>query len=453
MCIEGGGTLSLKKDKIEHVRNRVECARYYIMCKEVSFMTTLEDSIDTSIFDESETRIIIRGDVLTTEYIPKRLIGRDEQIKEVAGLMRQLFRHGFPNNGLIFGVSGSGKTVVSKFVLRSLMAKLKQNSIGINVDWIYIHCKKVYTQNSILYTLIKYLDPTTKVKKTGYSMDYYYDSLFHLMNTKNTALIVILDEIDFLRSEDVLYNFSRAVANEELQDGRFIRVIGLSNSSKYEARLDNRIISSMGAEKINFPAYNTDDLFHILKDRVDLAFAPGSIDEDTIIKCAADTAQFSGDVRKALRVLHTAAIIAENEKSNVISIDHIQIAENKVQKDQIIESVVKLPIHHKIVLLSIVKLMTNNKSVTTGSVTAMYDALCKQIAREPIHRTGVSRCIGSLEMQSFVNTILVNKGANGGITRYISIPTEDISQLKLGIYADDELEELRECFPMINGGE
>ena len=155
-------------------------------------MPTLEDSIDTSIFDESETRIIIRGDVLTTEYIPKRLIGRDEQIKEVAGLMRQLFRHGFPNNGLIFGVSGSGKTVVSKFVLRSLMAKLEQNPIGINVDWIYIHCKKVYTQNSILYTLIKYLDQTTKVKKTGYSMDYYYDSLFHLMNTKNTALIVIL---------------------------------------------------------------------------------------------------------------------------------------------------------------------------------------------------------------------------------------------------------------------
>ena len=45
------------------------------------------------------------------------------------------------------------------------------------------------------------------------------------MNTKNTALIVILDEIDFLRSEDVLYNFSRAVANEELKEGDLLELL------------------------------------------------------------------------------------------------------------------------------------------------------------------------------------------------------------------------------------
>jgi Cdc6-like AAA superfamily ATPase len=52
------------------------------------------------------------------------------------------------------------------------------------------------------------------------------------MNNKNTAMILILDEIDFLSSDNVLYNSSRDVANEELKDGRFISVIGLSNSIK-----------------------------------------------------------------------------------------------------------------------------------------------------------------------------------------------------------------------------
>ena len=82
-----------------------------------------------------------------------------------------------------------------------------------------ISCKTISTTNAVLYALIQHLDPNTSVKSSGYSMDFYYNALFQLMNVKNTALIVILDEIDFLRSDNVLYNFSRAIANEKLKDG------------------------------------------------------------------------------------------------------------------------------------------------------------------------------------------------------------------------------------------
>lgn len=408
--------------------------------------------IDPSIFDEvNESVIILRDDVLTPEYIPDRLIGRDEQIREVAGLMRGLFRHGYPNNGLLFGVSGCGKTVVSKSVLKSLVARLEQDPIGIKVDWVYIHCKKLYTQTSILYALIQHLDPTTKIKKTGYSMDYYYDSLFHLMNEKNTALIVILDEIDFLGSEDVLYNFSRAVVNDELKDGRFIRIIGISNSSKFEGKLDNRIVSSMGAEKISFPAYGTDEIYQILQDRIELAFVPNSIEEEAIVKCATDTARYSGDIRRALMVLHTAATLAEREKSKVVTVDHIQTAEDNVQKDQIVDSVVKLPFHHKLVLLSILKLMDQGTQITTGKVTKMYGHLCKYLEREPAHRTQVSKSIGSLESQQLISSKGINGGMKGGKTREITAFLEDVQQLKIGIYADDELEVLEGYNPVLEG--
>ncbi|MEN6291276.1 MAG: AAA family ATPase, partial [Methanobacterium sp.] len=180
-------------------------------------------SFNTSLFDYSEDEsIILREDVLSPDYIPPRIIGRDEQMKEVSRLMKPLFRHGSPNNALIFGPAGSGKTVVTKYVLGSLMEKLKKDPTDVNVGWVYIHCKKVYTSSAVLFTLIQYLDPDTKIPKTGYSLTYYYDALFGLLNSQNKALIVILDEIDFLRSDDVLYNFSRAVSNEELKDGRFI---------------------------------------------------------------------------------------------------------------------------------------------------------------------------------------------------------------------------------------
>jgi cell division control protein 6 len=408
-------------------------------------------SIDISIFDyPEEASIILRDDVLSPDYIPARLIGRDEQIKQVAYLMKPLFRHGSPNNALIFGPAGCGKTVVTKYVLKSLMVKLNQAPVGVNVDWVYIHCKKVYTSSSVLYTLIHHLDPETKIPKTGYSLNYYYDALFGLMNNSNKALIVILDEIDFLKSDDVLYNFSRAVANEELKDRRFISVIGLSNSLKYEEKLDPRVLSSMGFEKLRFPPYYADPIFHILNDRINIAFTPNSISEETLMECSIDSARANGDVRKALKVLSTAASLAENEGVHEIKISHIKAAEEKVQTSEIIESVMELPLHHKIILSSIIKANETTEAAPTGDVVKMYNALCKRIDIKPVDPTMVSKNIGALEMQSFIQFVKVNRGRKGGVTRLISINPLDLEQIKIGIYDDDLLDDLKNYYPIIS---
>ena len=110
-------------------------------------------------------------------------------------------------------------------------------------------------------------------------MDYYYEILYFLINEKNTALIVILDEIDFLKSDDILYSFSRAISNGKFTGRQFIRIIGLSNSLKFEEKLDQRVLSLIGFEKFRFLSYNTGDIYHILNDKIDLAFTSNSIDE------------------------------------------------------------------------------------------------------------------------------------------------------------------------------
>ena len=402
---------------------------------------------NTHIFDYvGKKGIIIRADVLSPDdYLPSVLIGRDIQIQELAYLMKPLFLRGAPNNALIFGSPGCGKTATSKYVLRALMDKLEHDPIDIKVDWICISCKEVYTTNAVLFKLIEYLDPKTKVKRSGYSMDYYYEILYFLINEKNTALIVILDEIDFLKSDDILYSFSRAISNGKFTGRQFIRIIGLSNSLKFEAKLDPRVLSSVGFEKFRFPSYNTDDIYHILNDRIDLAFTSNSIDEETIIECAKNSAKTGGDIRKALNVLHTAAKMAEGEGSEKITVLHIKKADEKVQNDDIISSVVTLPLHHKIVLLSVIKLMNNKKQSNTGDVTSMYETLCKIIAEKPSSRPTVSGWISSLDMQGYIQSVAVN---NCGKTRIISIPHECIQPTKKALYSDYQLEGLKEYFPL-----
>lgn len=393
--------------------------------------------------------IILRNDVLDPDaYLPPVLIGREDQIDELAYHMSPLFQKGIPNNALIFGPTGCGKTATTQYVLNALDEELIQDPVDVDVVHTCLSCKEVYTTNAILYKLIQFLEPDTKIKRSGYSMDYYYEELYSRMNLQNKSLIVILDEIDFMKKYDILYSFSRAISSGKFVGKRFIRIIGISNSRKFEERLDPRILSSVGFEKYRFPSYSMDNIYHILKDRIDLALVPDSIDDDTVLVCAQTSAKTGGDIRKALNVLQAAAMAVEREGSDKITVDHIKAAEEKVQSKNIINAVLELPLHHRIVLMSVLKFKYKPEHSTTGNVTSMYEALCEKLGETPSVRQTVTDWITSLDMQGYVTTIKVNKK---GKTRMISIPDNEIVQTEKALFEDDQLENLRNFNPVLEG--
>ena len=443
--------------------------------------------IKLTLFEYTEdTPIIIDEGILSPDYIPPVLHGRDEQMKEVAYLFKPLFINGAATNCLVFGPPGSGKTVVTKYVLKSLLEKIaddktvletlikEQNELhnkgleleetelkqlnnlykttpNINIQWTYVHCKKYHTTSSILFHLITTLDPNNNVARKGVPLDVYYNKLFNIMKIKNAAIILILDEIDFLQSDNVLYNFSRAIANEEITGRQFISVIGLSNSVKFEESLDPRVLSSAGFDKLNFPHYNADDIINILQDRVELAFAPNSIEIDTLAHCARDSAKAEGDVRKAIKVLKTAAKFAEKRGSTLITVDDLHTAQDEVQKNQLYENVLLLSDRHKLVLLSIIKMLDYRESATTGQVTKIYDLMCPRIDLDVRDRKVVSNAITALELQSLIITNTVHRGRKkGGTTRVITINKEDKKDMLRAIFQDKLFKEELDLYDPID---
>jgi cell division control protein 6 len=60
--------------------------------------------------------------------------------------------------------------------------------------------------------------------KSGVSSGFFYDLFFAFLKERGHSLTLIFDEIDFLRDDDILYNFSRSGEFKELNVRQFIQI-------------------------------------------------------------------------------------------------------------------------------------------------------------------------------------------------------------------------------------
>jgi archaeal cell division control protein 6 len=417
--------------------------------------TESEDIITThnQIFGDSLTTIFKDPGVLSPDYIPLQLIGRNDKMIELGKLLKPIEFHLIPNNGLVFGKTGSGKSVTTKFVMIKFMERLEDHPefIDHKVCWVYVQCKKRSTQTAVLYEIITQLDPFSKIPKRGISLDAYYEELCRVITDRNISLIVILDEIDQLKGDDILYLFVRSGEMQEIPQNHFICTIGISNDGDFGTKLDPRILSSMDFKEVIFHPYKFDQIMNILQYRVKLAFNEGVISEETIIKCAKDAAQAHGDARRAISLLRSAATLASIRGEPQIMVEYVIEAGKLLDQERLIRIAIGYPIHERIVLLSIVKLTkNNNKGTDSQKITSFYNTLCKELGRDPLHRTTIASKFGEFKMTGLITSAEMKKGRGGG-WRDIKLNVKSIHNLEEALYDDDELKYLKDVNPSFFG--
>jgi cell division control protein 6 len=178
-------------------------------------------------------------------------------------------------------------------------------------------------------------------------------------------------------------------------------------------RLDPRIKSSLSEEEIVFPPYNANQLKDILLQRAKLGFHEGVVDEAVIEKCAAIAAQEHGDARRALDLLRVAGEIAERRGESKITLEHVDMAHEKIERDTFIETIKHQPLHSQIVFYSILELARREKEVTTGEVIEFYKEVCKKIGVKPLTDRRISDLIVELSFFGFIECQVVSKGRYG----------------------------------------
>jgi cell division control protein 6 len=365
----------------------------------------LSEIIDEVLKDINESKIFRNREILRPDYIPEELPHRHEQIRSLTRILSPLIKGSRPSNVFIYGLTGTGKTAVTKFVLNSLVKKSN------GIQFFYINVRHEDTPYRVLASLLEYLG--IRVPRTGLPTSDLYRQFTSILKAKNKMTLVVFDEIDSMlknHGDDLLYKMTRI--NEYLGSS-LVSIIGITNDVKFVEMLDARVKSSLGEEELIFPPYNAEQLKDILKSRSERAFLEGVVNDEVISLCAAFAAREHGDARRALDLLRVAAEIAERLGETKVKEQHVYEARRELEKDRVAEVVATLPFHGKMVMIAIILLSKKQKSLTTGEVYDVYKSLCKRMKLESVTLRRVSDIISELDMVGVISAKVVSKGRYG----------------------------------------
>lgn len=378
--------------------------------------------------------------MLQTAYVPDEIPHRTQQIKQIAEILAPALRGEKPSNIFMYGKTGTGKTLTAKHTTARLVSVAKENNISLKT--IYVNCKikKVAdTEYRMIAQIIRELD--SDVPSTGLPTNEVYQKFFDTVETSGVKnLILILDEVDQLvkkAGDEALYNLARI--NESIASTQ-ISIVGISNDLVFVDHLDPRVKSSLSEEELIFPPYNAPQIFEILTKRASEALNHGVLKDGVLSKCAAYAAKEHGDARRALDLLRVAGEVAERSGAETIGIEHLDLAEEKIERDRIIDIIRTQPKQVQAALYSIVTIAHDRKSIVfTGEVYEFYRDVCKRISLRPLTQRRISDIIAELDMLGIINANLISKGRYGR-TKEITLATSESFGPKIIHTLEEELQ-------------
>ncbi len=366
------------------------------------------EDIVFKILSSRTSSVFVNREVLRPDYVPDILPHREREITKLTEILSPLLNGERPSNVFIYGLTGTGKTAVTKYVLKKF-SEFKAKVGGKDFTFIYVNCRHDDTTYRALAKIAEGLG--LRVPFTGLSTAEVYSRIKKALDKSNLPVVVILDEVDFLvkkQGDEILYRLTRI--NDELIRGK-VSLVGITNDVRFVETLDPRVKSSLGEIEMVFPPYDADQLADILRDRAEVAFRPGALEEGVISYCASIAAREHGDARKALDLLRVAGEVADREGASKVTIEHVRKAREEIERDMIAEVIKTLPYHGKLLLLALSLL--GGRATSTGELYSKYREVVSILGIEAVTQRRVSDIIGELDMLGILTSRVINRGRYG----------------------------------------
>ncbi|PHQ39901.1 cell division control protein Cdc6 [Halorubrum persicum] len=372
---------------------------------------------------ESEDPVFADKELLDIEHIPdeERIIGREDEISNLANSIHPAIRGGKPRNTLIYGKTGTGKSLVAKHVTQS--AENFAQDQGTRLDRAYIDCTQATTETQVVIKLARTFNQPDvtdiSVPLSGLSTNAYYDRLWQILDSLHDVVIIILDEVDKLQENNVLMQLSRAGEAGKI-DSCKVGILAISNKISFKDSLDERVLSSLQEREFIFPPYDANQLREIMRHRQD-AFREGALTDDVIPLAAAFAAQEHGDARKALDILRNAGELAKDDDSDIVREEHVRNAREKADIDRFSKLLQDQPTQSKaaVYALSLIADGSKQEEFPTREIYERYERLTESLDIDPLSQRRMS---DRLNEQAFLDilgvTDRVGRGRGKGMTNF-----------------------------------
>jgi len=330
--------------------------------------------------DTMENRLLTNQEALFQLKPPSgKFIHREKQHNDLVIQLSPILLNQAASNLFIYGFPGIGKTALTLDIISKLEVEAGKRKVPLKS--VYINCEENKTDATILSSILKILNPDRKIPRIGWNRAKLIDEFKEYLSKKWINLIIVLDEVDHTlkhSGDDILYMLSRI---NDFVRSRVTTII-ISNDVNVSNYIKPRVTSSFGRNKIIFTPYNAEDLLKIMQDRIKYCFKPGVIGQGLLERIAASETTRRGDAREALKLLYYCAVVATEKKLSNIPIDVFEEAQERGESEAYTSIVGALPIHQKILFLSI--LLNKKRVIPSEDIYKGYSDYCKKFNYKPL---------------------------------------------------------------------
>ena len=377
-------------------------------------------------------KVLVSKEPLSFDWTPPELVGRDSELGELASMFYGVENHNVSCRAVVTGNVGSGKTVLTRRFYLDLSAKLEGRRKVIPA---HVNCRNHPSTSQVLQQIALSLD--SGHPERGFSSGEMIQGIRRNLGAHGNHLLLILDEVDVLvrrDSSDLIYKLLRIDEGQEEKGS--VSLILVSQDTSLFTLFESAIKSRLGASNtLTLPAYGSEDLSGIARQRYEAACRPGSVGRDTLEKIGFFAAEAGGDARMAIELLETAIRRAEKKGRSEVLVE--DVLPSKLRAASVEPSQVHgLSLHQKLVLLGISRRLKKAEEVSSGDARKLYELVCEEHGAKPRGYTTFWKYMKDLESEGLVVSRASNSRKGRGRTQYITMPNTVPAVLEAKIEMD-----------------
>lgn len=356
---------------------------------------------------------------LDFDYVPDDLPHREEQLRFLAQMFKPLLSK-IPQNVIIKGPVGTGKTVIAKKFCTSLVSIARRQ--GLVVEYVHINCRKRSTDAMALLGVLNHFD--SRFPDRGFSVQEMIEVLRKQLQKRDAHLLIVLDEADALLKKsgsNLVYALTR-FSDESSRDKTPISLLLISQKDILPM-LDSSALSTFKRSNVlSLNKYTRNELFDIIEQRVDLSFHKNTVVTDCV-ELISDIAAEWGDARFAIELLWKSGIAADHQHVQRVIPEHVRAAKAETYSIVTESKLLNLERHHLLTLQAIAKRLKVDGTayVKTGDAEKTYAITCEEYDEKPRSHTMFWNYLKDIESSGFINIKPSGKGQLG-TTQLISLP-------------------------------